>query len=166
MRLDVVFRNIPPQALLIALSTLMLDLYPPRRNQIDADAPLLARDGHALRQAQQARLRRRIPLLIRITLFCAKRAHVDNHGARVLHPLQLFLRHPHIRYTRLRHGKRRRQIRLYVRLPLLNRVLAIHALPILPVRMRDAAVVDQAVYAAAEELCGFGDGAADVAHGA
>lgn len=58
----------------------------------------------------------------------------------------------HVGETRLRHDKRARQVRLDVRHPLLQHRLVLHGLAVGPVRVGDAAVVDEEVDPVVQKL--------------
>lgn len=108
-----------------------------------------------MRQSQETGFGRSVPLLIRIALQHAETAHVDDtrRTARAQRlPLLPVRTRLHVRQHSLTKQERRAEVRLHVRLPLLAGVSIIHGRAVLPVRGRDAAIVDQAVDAVVEEL--------------
>ena len=165
MRVHVILRQrlLPPRALLIPLLTFVVNFYPSGSNEIDSDAPFLARDSHGVHESQLSRLGARIALLVWITPQCTERAHVDDARACAGHVLMIALRlGHHVRDARRAYREGRREVCVHVRLPLLQHVWVIHALAILPVRIRDSAVVDKHVDSSAKKVGGLLDFLADL----
>lgn len=118
-----------------------------------------------MRQTDQARLRRRVALLIRIRLEHSERRHMDDARTRSLTLLLADVPvagHFHVRQDCLAKMEGRGQVRLDVCHPLARRVEVVHGLAILPEGGADAAVVDQDIDAVVEEGGGVFGRLADV----
>lgn len=185
MLLDILLLQhvLPARPLLIALPALVRDLDAARRHEVDADAPRPAAHGHRVRQAQLARLGRRVALLVRVALVRAERADQDDARARpgdVARVAGVVARHE--REGGLAEGEGRGEVGVDVGAPLVERGGVGHRLAVFPLRRRDAcgesvwgagrrvrvgracvtAVVDEHVDPAAEEAGGLLHLVADV----